>query len=146
MLIRNGLNTNSFKCEGKVFMKRVLFAVVSMVITSAANAETTSMTGPSGHPVYTTKCKGDQQECYQEASQYCRGPYQILESHSRAGGLIIDFGMPGPATYYIMSYRCGTSDGRLAAFPRRGPEWQPPRPAYVNCDVNPNNVQCYGYQ
>jgi hypothetical protein len=126
-------------------MKYLYAAGAFLITSSAALAATSSVTGPSGHPVYTTTCKSDQQECYQEAAQYCRGPYQILSSHSRAGGLIIDLGFPGPATYYSMSYRCGASDGRLAGFPRRGPEWNPPRPAYVNCDVNPYNVQCYGY-
>lgn len=54
--------------------------------------------------------------------------------------------MPGPVTWYYMSYSCGKSDGRLAEFPFKGREYQPPHPAYVNCDVNPNNLQCYGYQ
>jgi hypothetical protein len=126
-------------------MRSIVITTASLAFVSHALAYKL-FTGPDGRQVITSECKGSQDGCYQEASTLCKGPYQVVGSHSRAGGLIIDFGMPGPATYYSMSYKCGASDGRLASFPRRGPEWNPPRPAYVNCDVNPNNVQCYGYR
>jgi hypothetical protein len=33
--------------------------------------------------------------------------------------------LPGPVTWYAMSYTCGPSDGRLAAFPFTGPRFNP---------------------
>jgi hypothetical protein len=125
-------------------MRAIAAICTSLIVTTSSFAATTTVTGPSGRPIYTTSCKSDQQNCYQEASQYCGGPYQVLSSRSNAGGLIADW-MPGPVTWYYMTYSCGRSDGRLAGFPFQGRQYQPPRPSYVNCDVYPNNVQCYGY-
>jgi hypothetical protein len=39
-------------------------------------------------------------------------------SHNHAGGLLADI-LPGPVTWYAMSYTCGPSDGRLAVRRRR---------------------------
>ena len=48
-----------------------------------------------------------------KALPLCRGgSYQILDSESHAGGLLID-AIPGPVTWYTMTYTCGPSDGRL---------------------------------
>jgi hypothetical protein len=124
-------------------MKR--FAVTLFLLISwPAFGDTTSFIGPSGKPVYKTSCKSSTADCYQEASRYCRGAYQIVSSESHAGGLFADL-IPGPVTWYSMSYACGPSDGRLASFPFRGRQYQAPRPAYVNCDAYTNNVQCWGY-
>jgi hypothetical protein len=57
--------------------------------------------------------------CYAQATRDCGGgSYQILDSESHAGGLFADI-LPGPVTWYTMSYTCGSSDGRLATFPQR---------------------------
>jgi hypothetical protein len=125
-----------------------LLLLSSLLITSNAYAETTAFRGPSGSNVYTTKCKGSNAECYEEASRYCKGgSYQIVSSERHEGGLICDcLGSGGPVMYYSMSYVCGKSDGRMASFAFHGNHWEPPRPTYVNCDLYPNNVQCYGYR
>jgi hypothetical protein len=56
----------------------------------------------------------------QKASQSCGGgPYQVLDSDSHSGGLVADL-MPGPVTWYAMTYRCGQSDGKMPTFAFRG--------------------------
>src|SRR5262249_21848938 len=53
--------------------------------------------------------------CYEQATRDCRGgSYQILHSESHPGGLLADI-LPGPVTWYTMSYVCG-SDGKLGGW------------------------------
>ena len=51
---------------------------------------TTSFVGPSGSQVHSAKCSVSPNGCYQEASKICHGPYQVLDSDSRAGGVVAD--------------------------------------------------------
>jgi hypothetical protein len=77
-----------------------------------------------------------------------------LDSHSKAGGLIADL-LPGPITWYYMSYQCGKSDGKMPTFGFRGQSFQPPpvvvAPAYTprttttNCNRFGNSVSCTSY-
>src|SRR5262249_2062852 len=53
---------------------------------------------------------------YEQATRDCGGgPYQILDSESHAGGLLADI-LPGPVTWYTMSYVCGPSDGKIGGW------------------------------
>ena len=124
------------------------FAAIAATLWAAtpAAAETTALPGPSGGKVFKTKCRGSSDGCYQEAAQYCRGSYQILGSESHGGGIITDLFPGGPVMYYSMTYACGPSNGRLAGFPFNGPEWQPPRPFYGECNGYNNGVNCYGWR
>lgn len=125
-------------------MNKAIF-IAALLVASAAHAETTAMRGPSGGNVYTTKCSGSPDGCYQEASSYCRGgSYQILGSETHGGGLLGDWMNYGPVNYYTISYRCGASDGRLAQFPRSGAEYVPPRPFIAECNGYYGGVDCYG--
>jgi hypothetical protein len=54
-----------------------------------------------------------------EASKTYQGSYQVLDSESHAGGLLADI-LPGPVTWYGMTYSCGPSDGRLPSFAFKG--------------------------
>jgi|ERR1700730_7971906 len=78
-----------------------------------------SFTGPSGAVANTAKCSHSSDACFQKASQTCGGPYLVLDSESHAGGALADV-MPGPVTWYGMTYQCGPSDGKMPAFPFRG--------------------------
>ena len=121
-------------------------AAVAFWFVTPANADTTTVRGPSGALVYTTKCSGSQDGCYQEASTQCRGgPYQILSSESHGGGIFGDV-LNGPINYYSVSYQCGRSDGRLADFPRTSPYYQPPRPFIAECGGNNWGVGCIGWR
>jgi hypothetical protein len=82
-------------------------------------AANTSFVGPSGSQVQAAKCSVSPQGCYQEASKICHGSYQVLDSESHAGGLVADV-LPGPVTWYGMTYSCGPSDGRLPSFEFKG--------------------------
>jgi len=116
-------------------MKKILAALAVLFFAGPSHAETTTVTAPNGAQILRTKCKSDTAECYQEARQTCRGSYQILGSESHAGGLIWD-AMPGPVTWYSMSYQCGKSDGRFAEFPFHGGVYVPPRLHTNFCDYN----------
>src|SRR5215831_11962336 len=50
--------------------------------------------------------------------------------------------LPGPVTWYAMSYTCGPSDGRLADFPFRGSRYKPP--SIQTCSQFGNTVTCMG--
>jgi hypothetical protein len=100
--------------------------------------------GPSGKPLkpsYRAKCKSTD-DCYAQATRACGGrSYQILDSESHAGGLLADI-LPGPVTWYSMSYMCGPSDGRLADFPFTGPRYNPP--SIRTCSQVGTTVTCVG--
>jgi hypothetical protein len=96
---------------------------------------------PGGGEVHVTKCK-DQGECYDQASQTCGGgSYQVVDSDSHAGGIFADW-LAGPVTWYKLMYTCGRSDNRLAAFPWRGPQYQPGHSA--TCTRWGDTVNCFG--
>ena len=99
---------------------RFVLSVLSMAALSGCASTTTSFIGPSGAPTHLAKCNVSPQGCYQEATKICRGPYQVLDSESHAGGVAADV-LPGPVTWYGMTYSCGPSDGRLPAFAFKGP-------------------------
>lgn len=94
-------------------------ALLAMVVTTAIPALADTFVGPSGQRVQQTKCSHSPKGCYDEAHAICRGPYQIVDSESHAGGMLADI-FPGPVTWYSFTYACGRSDGRMASFPLRG--------------------------
>src|ERR1700730_6130908 len=87
--------------------------------TGPATPSSTSFVGPSGAQIHQAKCSQSPQACYQEATKICNGSYQVLDSESHAGGLAADV-LPGPVTWYGMTFSCGASDGRLPSFVFRG--------------------------
>jgi hypothetical protein len=102
-----------------------------------------TIVGPSGKPLQGAHSARNAVDsptgCYEQATRDCKGgSYQIVESESHAGGLIMDV-LPGPVTWYSMSYTCGPSDGRLADFPFRGP-----RQSTRTCMQFGNTVTCTG--
>lgn len=80
--------------------------------------------GPTGAVMNQTKCSGSPTGCFKAAVKTCNGPYQVMGSYSKAGGLMADL-MPGPITWYGMTYRCGPSDGAMPTFPFRGQQYVP---------------------
>ncbi len=107
-------------------------------------------TGPDGKNVKTTKCNKSPDGCYETASASCAGgPYQVLSSESHAGGLVADL-IPGPITWYGMTYTCGPSDGRMPDFPMNGPTYDMaaamsalnPPTVRTNCTKFGSNISC----
>lgn len=66
----------------------------------------------------------------------------MLDSESHAGGLVADV-LPGPVTWYGMTFACGPSDGRMPSFAFRGQTYRPP--TVTNCQKHGNMVSCQTY-
>jgi len=125
-------------------MNKLSAIAFTALLALPAHAETESTRGPDGRPIHETSCKFSSKDCYDEARATCRGNYQVLDSHSNAGGLLAD-AMPGPIQWYYMTYACGGSDGRIARFPQQGGVYQPPRGVYVECGGGYYNRSCGGF-
>lgn len=111
-------------------------------------AAQTTVIGPSGKKMHTSKCSQSPNGCYQEASAACSGPYTVLDSYSKAGGLFAD-AMPGPVTWYYMSYECGKA-GSVPSFPQRGQQYVAPQPppktnTRTTCTTLGNTINCNSY-
>jgi hypothetical protein len=91
--------------------------VAAALFSGCCSAQT--IVGPSGkplQPVHRAKCSQSPAGCYEQATRDCRGgSYQILDSESHAGGLLADI-LPGPVTWYTMSYVCGPPDGKTGGW------------------------------
>jgi hypothetical protein len=116
-----------------------------VALSDCNSPSSSSFVGPSGEQVQSVKCTQSPQGCYDEASKICKGPYQVLDSESHAGGEFADV-LPGPVTWYGMSFSCGKSDGRLASFAFRGQPYVPDSgPSFTNCQRIGNSMNCQHY-
>ena len=139
-------------------MRNFIFIAIPVALSLSAcvKPEQTSAIGPSGNKMLVSKCSQSPNGCYQKATETCSGPYQVLDSYSKAGGLIADI-IPGPVTWYYMTYQCGPSDGKTPTFPFRGQQYTPPppapiiqtpayrRPSTTTCNRLGNIVRCNSY-
>lgn len=129
----------------------VVFACAA-ALSGCVSSSSEDIQGPSGATVHQAKCTGNSNGCLKTASQICKGPYQVLDSSSNAGGVIADI-MPGPVTWYRMSFQCGKSDGRMPTFAFRGQSYRPPpvvysqpsAPTVTNCSTYAGSVTCRSY-
>jgi hypothetical protein len=121
---------------------RFILIFLCAALPGCVASSNASFVGPSGAQVQTAKCSQSPQACYQEASKRCGSSYQVLDSESHAGGLLADI-LPGPVTWYGMTYSCGPSDGRLPSFAFKGQQYSPP--AITNCQQYGNAVSCQSY-
>jgi hypothetical protein len=97
-------------------------AVLSAAAVSLSACDVTTgntFASPSGAVVNTAKCSHSSDSCFQKAAATCGGPYQVIESESHPGRLFED-AMPGPVTWYTMTYQCGPSDGKMPTFAFKG--------------------------
>jgi hypothetical protein len=127
-------------------MKWLAFLVVAMTVAGcvAQNSEI-SFVGPSGQQIHSAKCSQAPESCYAQAAKTCEGPYQVMDSESHAGGLLADI-LPGPVTWYGLTYSCGKSDGRLASFNFKGQQYVASEgPSVTNCQSFGNTVSCQHY-
>jgi hypothetical protein len=129
------------------------FGVIAALVIglSGCVASSDAVPGPSGKVVQQTKCNGSPNGCLKTAAATCKGPYQVVDSSSNAGGLVADI-IPGPITWYRMTYECGPSDGRMPAFAFRGQSYTPPpivvnqtTPTTTTCNRFGNSVTCNSY-
>lgn len=114
----------------------------------------TEMRAPDGRAMKNVKCNIDTQKCFVAASESCKeagGTYRVIASHSNSGGTLADV-LPGPVTWYNMTYVCGPSDGKLPDFAFKGPQQAMPatilppqpatRPTTTNCTRVGATVNC----
>jgi len=99
-------------------MKSLVLTILAFGLLSSSTFAQT-IVGPDGKPLkpaHQAKCSQSPAGCYAQATRDCRGgPYQILHSESHPGGLLADI-LPGPVTWYTMSYVCGPSDEKTGGW------------------------------
>jgi hypothetical protein len=113
-----------------------------------AGCETTSISqfqSPDGAAIKTVKCTSDPAKCFSAATQSCpgEGTYHVVSSQSRAGGIAADV-IPGPVTWYYMTFVCGPSDGKMPDFKFAGQQYVPPAPPVVVKQA-PTTTRCTAY-
>ena len=129
--------------------------LLSVTLLSACAASTVKeFQAPDGTAIKTVKCTSDPAKCFALASQSCPkdGAYRVLANESRAGGLVADV-IPGPVTWYAMTFACGPSDGKMPDFKFVGQQYTPPpspivikqQPTTTNCTKIGNSVNCHTY-
>ncbi|MDC1134143.1 hypothetical protein OAT42_04375 [Alphaproteobacteria bacterium] len=102
-------------------MPKLIFSILLAITLSGclAKTSTTSFSGPSGKSLFKTKCNVDTSKCFAEASSKCGGSYNVINSESHAGGTLADI-LPGPVTWYGMTYESGPSNGQYPKFAFQG--------------------------
>jgi hypothetical protein len=107
--------------------KQALILVLAIGLVGCAATSVKDMNLPDGSRAKNVKCNIDSQKCFQAATESCtesNGKYRVTASHSNAGGTAADI-LPGPVTWFNMTYICGESDGLLPKFEFRGERYIP---------------------
>jgi hypothetical protein len=138
-------------------MRFFVYASFAVVLTSCASPTVTAFNAPDGTSVKTVKCTSEASKCFVAASQSCvaDGTYKVISSESHAGGIAADL-IPGPVTWYAMTYACGPSDGKMPEFKWVGTTYTPassvpapqvvrPSPTTTNCTKIGDSVSCRTY-
>jgi hypothetical protein len=141
-------------------MLKFLIVVLAATLSACATTSVQEFKAPDGMVLKTVKCTSDPSKCYVQASQTCPngGTYRVIASESHAGGIAADI-IPGPVTWYSMTYACGLSDGKHPTFAWQGPQYTPAPPApskpapvvikqkptTTNCAQIGNTVNCNSY-
>lgn len=128
-------------------MKKFAALFAAGCLGACGTTAPTSVSGPSGAPIHRAKCSASSNGCFAQAAQACGGgSYQVLSSESHAGGLVADV-LPGPVTWYSMTFQCGPSDGKMPAFPFTGAPLMSSTPVAMpstttRCTSTYNTVTC----
>jgi hypothetical protein len=136
-------------------MRSAQFLTLVTLVAGCATTNVTQFQAPDGTTIKTVKCNSDPTKCFAAATQSCpgSGTYRVVSSESRAGGIAADL-IPGPVTWYYMTYACGPSDGKLPEFRFAGQQYIPPpppapapvvvrpAPTTTNCTSIGNTVNC----
>jgi hypothetical protein len=117
--------------------RHLLLGILAIGLSGCMETAGPSFNGPSGTPVSTAKCSQSSVGCLQKASQTCGGQYLVLDSESHSGGLLAD-ALPGPVTWYGMTYQCGPSDGKMPTFAFRGQQYVDSPTVFVNAPSGGN--------
>jgi hypothetical protein len=137
--------------KGEKYMKSMIYLLSAALLSGCAATSVSQFQAPDGTAIKTVKCNSDSSKCFAAATQSCpgNGTYRVISSASRAGGIAADL-LPGPVTWYYMTYACGPSDGNMPDFKFTGQQYIPPpapivvKPAQTttNCTAIGNSVNC----
>ena len=130
-------------------MRFAVAALSALALAGCAGASHTTVRLPDGSAAATVKCVSDPHQCFERASHVCAstgGTYKVIRSKSNAGGAIADV-LPGPFTWYTMTFACGASDGVLPDFAFTGERYSPPpvtttAPTRTTCTKIGDTVNC----
>lgn len=138
-------------------MRTFTISVISALLLLSGCAGTKEFRSPSGDVMHVTKCKFSEAQCFNDAFETCKGPYEVLNGVRSTGGLLAD-ALPGPVSWFKMTYKCGAgsnvipefrNDGRPVIMPQMVvPQFTPPQqpaPANVTCTKFGNSVNCSAY-
>jgi len=138
-------------------MKVFAPAFLAFALVACASPSVTEFKAPDGTSVKTAKCTSEPSKCFIAASQSCGGDgtYRVVSSESHAGGIAADL-IPGPVTWYAMTYVCGPSDGKMPNFkwvgqvytsppPSPTPQIGRPAPTTTNCTKIGDSLSCRTY-
>jgi hypothetical protein len=137
----------------KMNIKSLFFFPSAMLsiafISGCASPTVTDLRAPDGRAMKNVKCTGDSQKCMNLASDTCKdagGTYQVIRSHSNSGGIAADI-MPGPVTWYNLTFICGPSDGKIPTFVFQGQQYSPSQggTTYTSCSQSGRSVNCFSY-
>lgn len=125
--------------------------LVAALSVSCSTANVSQFQAPDGTVVKSVKCNTDRTKCFAAATVSCPGggTYRVISSESRAGGIAVDL-IPGPVTWYYMTYSCGPTDGKMPDFKFAGQPYIPPpdaveirpAPTTTNCTSFGNTLNC----
>ena len=126
-------------------MKIYLLILQLALLSACASPSVSEFRAPDGSAIKTVKCTSDPAKCFAQAGQSCpnEGTYRVVSSESHTGGVLADI-LPGPVTWYAMTYACGPSDGKMPDFKFAGQQWvaSPPLPAPVVIRQQPATTNC----
>ena len=94
-------------------LPRVLL-LVGLAACGTGTGVTPASPGAGGERYFVAKCKSDLADCVAHANETCNGRHTVVHQESHAGGLLAD-ALPGPVTWYKLTFRCGANAADNAA-------------------------------
>jgi hypothetical protein len=126
-------------------ISKFIYIVIALSATGCATTSVQEYQAPDGTTVKTVKCVSENSKCFAQATQSCsgNGTYRVISSESHAGGMLADL-VPGPVTWYSITYACGPSDGKMPEFKFTGERYvpPPPSPAPLVIKQKPTTTHC----
>lgn len=108
----------------EVLGRVLIAAVVGATLSACGGRGVSRIQDPSGASdnsssgYFKAKCKSDVGDCMQDAQRQCGGVYSVIHQESHAGGSLADL-LPGPVTWYTVTFRCGAETAERIAAPER---------------------------
>jgi len=141
------------------YLQLTIVLAMLVSISGCGGGKVTKISAPSGASMYKVKCKDTPAECLEQAYIACDGgPYTTIYSDAHAGGLLADL-IPGPITWYNLTFQCGGSGRSKPSFRWTGAKGDelikmgqeiyknstPPPKTRTSCVPVGNTVQCTSY-